>query len=81
MLEHHYVHGDLSAYNILYWEGDITIIDFPQMVDARKNGNAFSLLQRDVKRVCEYYVQNGATADPAELTLDLWEKYSNGLPL
>ncbi|HET6447198.1 MAG TPA: RIO1 family regulatory kinase/ATPase [candidate division Zixibacteria bacterium] len=81
MLEHNYVHGDLSAYNILYWEGDIMIIDFPQMVDARKNGNAFSLLQRDVQRVCEYYVQNGATADPTELTLDLWEKYSNGLPL
>src|SRR4051812_3607186 len=28
------VHGDLSPFNILYWEGQLTIIDFPQAVDA-----------------------------------------------
>ena len=27
------IHGDLSAFNILYWNGAITIIDFPQAVD------------------------------------------------
>lgn len=78
MLSHHYVHGDLSAYNLLYWEGEITIIDFPQMVDARKNQNAFSFLQRDIQRVCEYFGRYGAKADPAELSLDLWERYTNG---
>ena len=29
LLAHRRIHGDLSAYNILYWEGDITMIDFP----------------------------------------------------
>src|SRR5208282_3408166 len=29
------IHGDLSPYNILYWSGAITIIDFPQAIDAR----------------------------------------------
>ena len=27
------VHGDLSAYNMLWWEGRLVIIDFPQAVD------------------------------------------------
>ena len=27
------VHADLSAYNVLYWEGQLKIIDFPQAVD------------------------------------------------
>jgi RIO kinase 1 len=30
------IHGDLSAYNILYWEGAATIIDFAQAVDPRR---------------------------------------------
>jgi len=78
MLRHHLVHGDLSAYNILYWEGQITIIDFPQMVDARKNQNAFLLFQRDIQRVCEYFVHHGAKTDPTDLSLDIWDTYLNG---
>lgn len=75
MLDHHFVHGDLSAYNILYWVGRITIIDFPQMVDARTNPNAFMLLERDIRRVCEYFGRFGLERDPVALTLDLWEPY------
>ena len=36
-LQHELIHGDLSAYNILYWEGAITVIDFPQVVDCSTN--------------------------------------------
>lgn len=75
MLSHHYVHGDLSAYNILYWNGRVTLIDFPQVVDARVNGNAFMLLQRDVKRVCDYFGRFGVTANAVTLALDLWQRY------
>ena len=75
MLDHHHVHGDLSAYNILYWNGRVTLIDFPQMVEARHNPNAFELLKRDVTRVCEYFAKYGVVADPVQLTLDLWEPY------
>ncbi|HID54161.1 MAG TPA: hypothetical protein EYP41_19245 [Anaerolineae bacterium] len=71
MLDHHLVHGDLSAYNILYWEGDITLIDFPQMVEARHNPHAFELLKRDITRVCDYFGRFGVTADPVDLTLGL----------
>jgi RIO kinase 1 len=75
MLRHHYVHGDLSAYNILYWDGRITLIDFPQVVDARSNGNAFMLLERDIKRVSDYFARFGATTDPVVTTARLWERY------
>jgi RIO kinase 1 len=75
MLDHHYVHGDLSAYNILYWEGAITIIDFPQMVEARHNPHAYELLQRDVRRVCDYFARFGVQTDARTLARDLWEPY------
>lgn len=75
MLDNHLIHGDLSAYNILYWDGRITLIDFPQMVDARKNPHAFDLLLRDVTRVCDYYGRYGIHTDPHQLTLDLWRPY------
>jgi RIO kinase 1 len=75
MLVHHYIHGDLSAYNILYWEGQIFIIDFPQLVDARKNRNAFMLLERDVSRVYEYFARYGVDADPVERSSTLWQAY------
>lgn len=75
MLDLHLVHGDLSAYNILYWQGKITIIDFPQMVGARTNPHAFELLQRDIQRVCDYFHQFGVSADATRLALELWEPY------
>ncbi len=79
MLEHHLIHGDLSAYNILYWEGKLTLIDFPQMVEARHNPHAFELFQRDVTRVCQYFARFGVRSDPVQLTLDLWEPYMGGM--
>jgi RIO kinase 1 len=49
------VHGDLSAYNVLYaGPGEIRIIDFPQAVDARFNSNALMLLERDIGNICAY---------------------------
>lgn len=75
MLEHHLVHGDLSAYNILYWYGQIKIIDFPQMVDARTNRNAFPLLERDVERVVDYFTTYGVKANATTLAAEMWDEY------
>jgi RIO kinase 1 len=80
MLDHHLVHGDLSPYNILYWEGDITIIDFPQIVDARTNPHAFTLLKRDIKRVCDYFARYGIKSNSTHLSRELWEPYMGNLP-
>lgn len=82
MLDHHLIHGDLSAYNILYWHGRITLIDFPQMVLARLNPNAYDILLRDITRVCDYFHKLGvvAAADPVTLTNALWEPYMGEIP-
>ena len=75
MLAHHLVHGDLSAYNILYWEGEIAIIDFPQVVDARKNPHAFELMERDIVRVCQYFAPLGIQANGQQIAAALWQRY------
>ena len=66
------VHGDLSAYNILYWDGKITLIDFPQAIHPQRNRNAFNIFERDVTRVCEYFARQGVKSDPKRLTSTLW---------
>lgn len=79
MLDNHFVHGDLSAFNILYWEEEISIIDFPQVVDARNNPYAQELLQRDIKRVCDYFRRSGVVADPIRIARDMWLPYMGSL--
>ena len=75
MLQHELIHGDLSAYNILYWAGNITIIDFPQVVNCYTNPNADVIFQRDIKRVCEYFARQGVQCDAETITATLWQRY------
>lgn len=72
------IHGDLSAYNMLYYEGAITIIDFAQAVDPRYNADVYPLLARDVERVCRYFARYGVEADAFALADDLWTRYMRG---
>ena len=76
MLEKGYVHGDLSAFNILYWEGEIKLIDFPQVVDIQANRSARAVLNRDVERVCQYFGRYGIRQNPNQLAEELWERYA-----
>lgn len=80
LLERNFVHGDLSAYNILYWEGSIVLIDFPQVVDVRSNPDAHYILQRDIVRVVEYFVSQGLERDAVSLAEELWQKYGYDMP-
>ena len=66
------VHGDLSAYNVLVWEGRLTLIDLPQAVDPRKNRHAQSFLERDVERICKHFSTWGVASAPHSLAADLW---------
>jgi RIO kinase 1 len=75
MLQHQLIHGDLSAYNVLYWEGDIRLIDFPQVVHPGDNPEAFDIFARDVRRLCQYFARQGVLSDPAALAADLWAQY------
>lgn len=72
MLAHDRIHADLSAYNILYWDGEITLIDFPQVVPPEGNPAAWSIFRRDVFRICEYFAAQGVKADPRNLSVQLW---------
>ncbi|MDQ6692942.1 MAG: hypothetical protein M3014_00755 [Chloroflexota bacterium] len=76
MLNQDKVHSDLSAHNILYWEGKCTIIDFPQAVDPIINPQARTFLERDVTRVCQYFERYGIKSDPRRLATDMWENYT-----
>lgn len=75
MLSKHRIHGDLSAFNILYHDGEITLIDFPQAIDPRRNVNAFRVFERDVVRVCEYFAQCGVRKDGRKIAASLWKAY------
>jgi len=75
MLVNSMIHGDLSAYNILYWDGAITLIDFPQVTDSRSNSNAHMILQRDIVRVCEYFEAQGVDTDADRIMRRLWKRY------
>jgi RIO kinase 1 len=76
MVRHGMIHGDLSAYNILYWQGKITLIDFPQVTYSGSNPDAFMILKRDVTRVCQYFAPFGINRDPETITRVLWGKFN-----
>lgn len=75
MLHNDLVHGDLSAYNVLYHDGRARLIDLPQAVDAMQDPNAMELLRRDVENLCRYFAKQGLDVDATEITVDLWSRY------
>ena len=79
-LKNRRVHADLSAYNLLYWNGRTVIIDFPQAVDPRHNDDAFDLLIRDLRNVNGFFAERGVDiVDPIGHALMLWRKHVDPL--
>jgi RIO kinase 1 len=70
-----WVHGDLSAYNILYWKGQIALIDFPQVVPARDNRNAYAIFERDLTHLCGYFAAQGLSLHPRRLAAKIWSAH------
>jgi RIO kinase 1 len=62
-----YAHGDLSAYNVLWWQGRVWFIDFPQAVDLAANPNGFEFLHRDVVNVTTWFNRQGLDEDAEEV--------------
>jgi RIO kinase 1 len=81
MLAHNCIHADFSAYNVLYWEGQVSIIDFPQAVDAFQNPSAYALFVRDVRRICDYFARYGRRVNSARLAEFIWKKHMPGATL
>jgi len=79
-LTHGRIHGDLSGYNILYWEGAVTLIDFAQAVDPYHNSDVFSLFMRDIERICQYFAPYGVNVDGIRLARSTWIRHMGPIP-
>lgn len=71
MLDQGIVHADLSAYNVLWWQGRVRVIDLPQAVEIGPHPDALSLLHRDVVNVCAFFARRHVDCDADELYADL----------
>ncbi|GAC26265.1 MAG: serine protein kinase RIO [Alteromonadaceae bacterium] len=72
------VHGDLSEFNVLVDAYGPVIIDLPQVVDAAANNNAFSMLQRDVRNMTEYYAQFAPELKNSHYAEEMWALFESG---
>ena len=72
LLECGVVHGDLSAYNILYLDGTPRLIDLPQATRIDDAQDPWALFHRDISNVCEYFRKRGVEVDALDLALRLW---------
>jgi serine/threonine-protein kinase RIO1 len=61
----HLVHGDLSEYNLLYFDSLVYVIDVGQAVQSH-HPNADEYLRRDIKAVCSFFSLNGVTIPTTE---------------
>ena len=69
------IHGDLSGYNVLWWQGKPRLIDLPQAMDFRTLGNAFELLHRDIANLARTFQSAGLTIDPIDVATRLAKEY------
>jgi serine/threonine-protein kinase RIO1 len=74
MLANNRIHGDLSAHNILYWEGEVKIIDFPQAVNPDVNPYGEAIFRRDVTRVCQYFERYSIVTDAEKISKEMWSR-------
>ncbi len=63
-------HGDLSAYNLLVWDGRLVMIDLPQVVDVIANPRGAWFLTRDAENIGRWFAHQGlADVSPAPADL------------
>lgn len=72
------VHGDLSEFNVLLDPYGPVIIDLPQAVDAAANNHAFSMLQRDVRNMAEYFGQFAPELLDTHYAEEMWALFEEG---
>ncbi len=65
------VHGDYSAFNILWHQEKAFVIDFPQVMELSANPNAKAFLERDVRSLCASFHKLGVAADERKVLREL----------
>ena len=78
LLAHNRIHGDLSAFNVLYWNGHVKLIDFPQAVDPRMNGESYALLYRDIDNLCRHFSRYGMEVNATQVAGRMWDRFVRG---
>ncbi len=58
-----WIHGDLSAFNLLWWDERVWFIDFPQALDLAANPQGLNFLHRDVENIATWFNQRGLKVD------------------
>ena len=71
LLELGVVHGDFSAYNLLWWQEQVVLIDVPQAVDVDSHPNAGDLFDRDIGSLCSSFRSLGIDENPQLLAMEL----------
>jgi RIO kinase 1 len=75
-LDLHLVHGDLSAYNVL-WDGERPrIIDVPQALNLHTHVDGYTYLRRDVANLERYFARYGLSC--AGFADHAWRRYRRG---
>ncbi|WP_018685946.1 RIO1 family regulatory kinase/ATPase [Actinokineospora enzanensis] len=59
-------HGDLSAYNVLVHEGQLMVIDLPQVVDLVANPTGREYLARDIANIGRWFISRGLPPEIAD---------------
>lgn len=72
------IHGDLSTYNVLWWNGRPIVIDWPQAIDPRTNDSAEWLLRRDLRNLAGWFNRRGMLIDADAIADDLWRSWLQG---
>jgi len=68
------VHGDLSAFNVLYLDDVPRLIDLPQAVRIDDAPDACSLFYRDIDNLCRYFTKCGVGTDALGIARRLWAR-------
>jgi RIO kinase 1 len=75
-LDLHLVHGDLSAYNVLWDGARPRVIDVPQAIDLHGRHDGYAYLARDVANLELYFARHGLAA--GDFALRTWRRYERG---
>ncbi len=74
----HHVHGDLSAFNLLWWHNAVWMIDLPQAYEVGPWSNmkkVVAILRADIHNLLQYFQRYGVSRDPNRIVRIFLDEY------
>ena len=76
------IHGDFSSYNLLWNNGKVIVIDFPQIINIQSNTSAKEILKRDIVSFCKSFKKHKVESDPEKIYKNMLRIiYDSGIDL